>query len=85
MAANVVHGGELAGLTGEARTERATELAAGLKEATGAFDAAALMGVDEVIDPADTPLIIAESLDRLMASYDPNNRERILSTWPTCF
>ena len=43
------------------------------------------MGVDEVVDPAETPLFIAEALDRLMANYDPKGRERILSTWPTCF
>ncbi|WP_168854800.1 acyl-CoA carboxylase subunit beta [Novosphingobium sp. ERN07] len=85
VAANVVYGPELAALEDEARTTRAAELAAELKRGTSAYEAAAVMGLDEIIDPAETPVVIAEWLERLMANYDPINRPRVLSTWPTCF
>lgn len=85
VAVNVVHAPKLAKLEGDARKAEADRLAAELKRETSVYEAAAVMGVDEVIDPAETPLVIAEALDRLMARYDPKNRQRILSSWPTCF
>lgn len=85
VAVNVVYAPDLARLEGEARAAEAARLAGELKRATSPFEAAAVMGIDEVIDPADTPLMIAEALDRMMARYDAANRERILSSWPTCF
>lgn len=85
VAVNVVYAPDLAKLEGEARKGEADRLAGELKRATSPYEAAAVMGIDEVIDPADTPLVIAEALDRMMARYDPVRRERILSSWPTCF
>jgi acetyl-CoA carboxylase carboxyltransferase component len=85
VAVNVVYTPQLAAFEGDARKAEADRLAAELKRETSVYDAAAVMGVDEVVDPAETPLFIAEALDRLMSNYDPKGRERILSTWPTCF
>jgi acetyl-CoA carboxylase carboxyltransferase component len=86
VAVNVVHAPQLAQVEDEvARKVEAVRLADELRRETSVYAAAAVMGVDEVVDPADTPLVMAEALDRLMAAYDPKNRERILSTWPTCF
>lgn len=85
VAVNVVYAPDLAKLEGEARKAEAARLAAELKRGTSPYEAAAVMGIDEIVDPADTPLIIAETLERMMSRYDPVRRERILSTWPTCF
>jgi len=85
VAVNVVHAPALAKLEGDQRKAEADRLAAELKRDTSVYQAAAVMGVDEVVDPAETPLIIAEALDRLMAHYDPKARDRILASWPTCF
>ena len=62
---------------------RGAELAApgdraALFEAADAYAGAVGMGLDEIIDPADTPLMIKQALDRRMASYDPR-RERLLA------
>lgn len=85
VAANVVFAPQLEQLEAEAKAARAAAIAADLKRDTSAVEAAASGGVDEVIDPADSVLWITEGLDRLMKNYDPVHRERILSTWPTCF
>jgi len=85
VAANVVYAPTLEKLDPEERKKEEARLTAQLKHDTSAIQAASLMGFDEIIDPAETPLFLAETLDRLMTTYDPKGRERILATWPTCF
>jgi acetyl-CoA carboxylase carboxyltransferase component len=84
VAVNVVYGPELDKLDPEARAAAAASRAAEIGKATTAYDAAIGMGLDEIIDPADTPVLIAQALDRLMANYDLK-RERTLAYWPTCY
>ena len=80
---NVLYAPALEKLEGEARTVEAARLAKEVASATTAYDAAVAGGMDEVIDPADTPVMITQALDRLMANYDPK-RHRRLANWPTC-
>lgn len=51
---------------------------------TDVYGAAGIMGVDEVIDPADTRIVLAAALDRLAGRRLRPHAERVLATWPTC-
>jgi acetyl-CoA carboxylase carboxyltransferase component len=59
-------------------------LVAELREGTSPFDAAAVMNIDEVIDPAATRLILARDLATLAGRRVPPPEERVLRLWPTC-
>jgi acetyl-CoA carboxylase carboxyltransferase component len=83
VGANVLYATALERLDGEARAAEAQRLASQVARATSAYDAAVSIGIDEVIDPADTPLMVAQALGRMMPRYDPK-RERRLANWPTC-
>ena len=83
VGANVLYAPALEQLEGEARAQEAARLAKEISNATTPYAAAVGGGMDEVIDPADTPVLIAQALDRMMANYDPH-RVRRLANWPTC-
>jgi acetyl-CoA carboxylase carboxyltransferase component len=80
VGANVLHGEELAGLTGEERLATLLRLAAELGADTDPRAIAAAMNLDEVIDPAETRTILAAELTRLCAQ--PKSRVSDLATWP---
>jgi hypothetical protein len=43
------------------------------------------MGVDEIIDPAETPVVLADLLDRLEGTSGRPAGPGALSSWPTCW
>ncbi|MDQ1423228.1 MAG: methylmalonyl-CoA decarboxylase subunit alpha [Acidimicrobiaceae bacterium] len=55
-----------------------------LREGTSPFDAAGVMNIDEVIDPAATRQILARDLATLAGRQVPPVADRVLRLWPTC-
>ncbi|MFT7597425.1 MAG: acetyl-CoA carboxylase carboxyltransferase component [Acidimicrobiales bacterium] len=84
VGANVLYGGELAGLSPEDRKAELAVRADALRAATDPYDGAGVMKIDEVIDPADTRLVLAQALDRYAARPFQSGADRPLSSWPTC-
>ena len=83
VAANVVAGDGLDGFEGPERTERLAELGVAIAAETDPYGAAGRLAVDEVIDPAETRVVLAGALGRLAARrYEPGC-ERPLASWPT--
>lgn len=80
VGANVLYGDRLAGLEGEARRDELHRLAAELGADTDPRSLAAAMNLDEVIEPAETRVVLAEALAR----FAPNatTRPSALATWP---
>ncbi|MGE0386996.1 MAG: acyl-CoA carboxylase subunit beta [Gammaproteobacteria bacterium] len=85
VAANVVNAPQLRALEGDARRREIERLGQALARDVNPYDAAGVMGVDEVIDPADTRLLLAEALNRMLASPNWPSGPGPLSKWPTCF
>ncbi len=82
---NVAYGAKLAAIEDE--TEREAErqrLVAEVGEATSPYDVAGTMRIDEIIDPAETRLVLAEDLNRLANRRVPPPEQRPLAWWPTC-
>jgi methylmalonyl-CoA decarboxylase subunit alpha len=80
VGASVLHGDELGALEGEARRAELNRLAAQYAADTDPLAIAAAMNIDEVIEPADTRLVLADALGRFAAS--PSTRPSDLATWP---
>jgi acetyl-CoA carboxylase carboxyltransferase component len=59
-------------------------LAAEIREGTSPYEAAGLMNVDEIIEPATTRQVLARDLGLLSARRVPALHERPLLGWPTC-
>jgi acetyl-CoA carboxylase carboxyltransferase component len=76
VAVNVVR----PGATGEERERLMAELA----EATTPYDAAGVLGLDEVIDPASTRQVLADDLGHMATRQPPPLERRPLSYWSTC-
>ena len=74
---NVLYGERM---SAEDKRARADEL----REATSAYDAAGVMNLDEIIDPATTRQVLARDLGLLAARRVPAPDERPLRYWPTC-
>jgi acetyl-CoA carboxylase carboxyltransferase component len=68
-------------LFGEAATD---EHIAQLARSTSVFDAAAVMSIDEVIDPGETRPMLAARLDELAHRPMAPPEERPLAWWPMC-
>jgi len=68
----------------EARGDERDHLIAQLAEATTPYDAAGVLGLDEVIDPATTRRVLAEDLGRLATRRPSPPEQRPLSYWATC-
>jgi acetyl-CoA carboxylase carboxyltransferase component len=82
---NVAYGAKLAAI--EHETEREAErqrLVVEVGETTSPYDVAGTMRIDEIIDPAETRLILAEDLNRLANRRVPPPEQRPLAWWPTC-
>jgi acetyl-CoA carboxylase carboxyltransferase component len=72
-------------LYGDRKTdEEKREIVTELREGTSPFDAAGVMNIDEVIDPAATRQILARDLANLAGRRVPPVEERVLRLWPTC-
>ncbi len=82
---NVAFGSKLAAIGDEdAREAERQRLVAEVGEATSPYEAAGTMRIDEIIDPADTRLVLAEDLERLAHRAVPPPEARPLSWWPSC-
>src|SRR3954451_4064647 len=64
--------------------EEKRAMVADLREGTSPFDAAGVMNIDEVIDPASTRLVLARDLANLANRRVPPPEERNLRAWPAC-
>lgn len=80
VGANVLHADRLAGLDGEARKDELYRLAAQLGADSDPRAIAAAMNIDDVIEPADTRVVLADALAR----YAPSavREPSVLSSWP---
>ncbi len=74
---NVLYGDRM---STEEKLARAEEL----REGTSPYDAAGVMNIDEIIDPATTRQVLARDLGQLANRRVPPPEERPLRTWPTC-
>lgn len=74
---NVLHGDRL-------DAEEKARIAAEMAAVTSPYDAAGVLQLDEVIDPAATRRILARDLGLLAGRRVPPPEERPLRTWPTC-
>lgn len=82
---NVAFGSKLARIENpEARELERQRLIAEVAEGTSPYEAAGTMRIDEIIDPADTRVILAEDLNRLANRPLPPPEQRPLAWWPSC-
>lgn len=82
---NVAFGSKLSRITDpDEREAERLKIVQEVGEATNPYDAAGVMLIDEMIDPADTRRVLAEDLDLLANRHVPPPEERNLAYWPTC-
>jgi acetyl-CoA carboxylase carboxyltransferase component len=82
---NVAYGTKLAAIDDpDEREDERQRLAAAVSEGTSPYEAAGVLRVDEVIDPAETRRILAEDLATLANRPLPPPQSRTLASWPTC-
>ena len=82
---NVAFGSKLSQISDpDEREAERLRLVAEVGEATNPYEAAGTMRIDEMIDPADTRMILASDLEMLSSRPVPAPHERALSYWPTC-
>ena len=82
---NVAFGSKLSKITDpDEREAERQRMVAEVGEATSPYEAAGTMKIDEMIDPADTRLVLARDLEMLANRPLPSPAERVLSSWPTC-
>jgi acetyl-CoA carboxylase carboxyltransferase component len=84
VAANVVYASQLSELDGADREREHAELATQLARSTSPYDAAGVMAVDEIIDPAMTRAVLARRLGELSGRRIRAERDRPLAGWSTC-
>jgi acetyl-CoA carboxylase carboxyltransferase component len=84
VGANVIYWPELSALDPAERAaalaSRAAEVAAG----TSPYDAAAVLNIDEVVEPGETRPRIAARLRQLQGRQARPLSSRLLASWPTC-
>ena len=82
---NVAFGTKLARIDDpEEREAERMRLVTEVAEATSPYEAAGTMRIDEIIDPAETRLVLAEDLNRLANRVVPPPDSRPLTWWPSC-
>ena len=84
VAVRVLGGHELSGLDRAARDAEVARRADLLAQDNAVYAAAGLMRVDEVIDPADTAVVLARRLHEL-AHRRPAPGRSVLASWPTAW
>jgi acetyl-CoA carboxylase carboxyltransferase component len=85
VAANVLYAGELRELDAAERSAELLRRAANLEAGTNPYSAAVHMGIDEIVDPAETLIVLGDLLDRLEGSSERASGPSVLSNWPTCW
>jgi acetyl-CoA carboxylase carboxyltransferase component len=82
---NVAYGSKLAQITDpDEREAERVRLVTEVGEATSPYEAAGTLKIDEIIDPADTRMILADDLAMLANRPLPPPEARVLASWPTC-
>jgi len=82
---NVAYGSKLEQIEDAAEREaERVRLVREVAEATSPYEAAGTLNIDEIIDPADTRVILARDLEMFENRVVPAPAERLLSYWPTC-
>ena len=81
VGANVLYGKQLDALEGAARAQKLASLTSELTRGTDPYAAAAVFGIDDVIDPAETRERVIEALRLHGGAVRPSP----LSSWPTCW
>ena len=82
---NVAYGAKLAAVADpDEREAERRRLVAEVAGATSPYEAAGVVRIDEVIDPAETRAVLAEDLGRLASRPLPPPEARPLAAWPTC-
>ncbi|MEL6981041.1 MAG: carboxyl transferase domain-containing protein, partial [Actinomycetota bacterium] len=82
---NVAYGSKLDRIGDpEAREAERQGLVAEIGEATSPYEAAGTMRIDEIIDPADTRVVLARDLSMLANRMVPPPEARVLASWPSC-
>jgi methylmalonyl-CoA decarboxylase subunit alpha len=82
---NVAFGSKLARIADPAEREAERKrLADEVSDATSPYEAAGVLKVDEVIDPAETRIVLAEELGRVGRRPLTPHHDRTLAHWPTC-
>ena len=80
---NVAYSSRFADLgVDEAEAEK-NRLVEEISNVTTPYEAAGTMRIDEVIDPADTRIVLVENLRQLDGRRIPPPEQRPLSYWPT--
>lgn len=85
VAVNVLYADKLDAALPEERDATHRELVEQMTVGTHPEAAAAVMAVDEIIDPAETRQVIGRQLRRCMDTLDPKASARRLASWPTTF
>jgi acetyl-CoA carboxylase carboxyltransferase component len=80
VGANVLHADRLAGLRGDERRDELYRLAAELGADSDPRAIAAVMNLDDVIEPADTRVVLADALARYAPSA--TRTPSVLASWP---
>ncbi|MFC1896861.1 acyl-CoA carboxylase subunit beta [Thermodesulfobacteriota bacterium] len=82
VGANVVYAKRIAGAPDpeEERKRRIEEFSTGQDP----YGAAQVVNVDEIIDPAETRVVILNALRRMRVTPPPKGQPRPLAHWPTC-
>jgi acetyl-CoA carboxylase carboxyltransferase component len=83
VAANVVAHNQLQQLGEDERRQARTRLLGELMADTDPYGAAGLMKIDEIIDPADTRVVLGRALQRFAGRERQRGWERPLAAWPT--
>ena len=85
VAANAMHGDELAALPPAERRVRRSALAARYRRNTDPFAAARTMALDEIIHPDETREVLVEAIRRHAGAPAGDPNRRTLRDWPTCW
>jgi len=85
VAANVVYKRQLDELDGEARDAEQARLVGELTASADPYQAAGVLTIDEIIDPADTGPVVAARLRQLEGRRFRPPEERPLAGWPMCW
>ena len=81
---NVAYSNKLEGLDKEDRETERQKLIEEISDATSPYEAAGTLRIDEIIQPSETRIRLAEDLAQLANRKIPAPEQRPLSYWPTC-
>ena len=81
---NVAYSNKLEGLDEENRETERKKLIEEISDATSPYEAAGTLRIDEIIQPSETRIRLANDLEQIASRKIPPPEQRPLSYWPTC-